>query len=69
VTTKVQQTTQLKSEMQQRAGAVIQARRDLDEYTARYGRNSGGAADRRRRLKAAEKALMDLTLQLFGGAS
>lgn len=53
-------------EMKLQTQAVIAARDDLAAYVVKYGRNSGGAADRRRRLKQAEKKLLDMAIAQIG---
>lgn len=51
------------SDLKAQVAAVQQARVDLEQYVANFGRTSGGAADRRRRLRSAEEKLLQLVME------
>ncbi len=54
-----------KTEMNMQIGRYLEARDDLELYVKKYGRNSGGASDRRRRLKQEQQKLIEMTISYF----
>lgn len=45
-------------------GGVLAAREELSAYSKAYGAKSAGAVDRRARVKAAEKRVIELAIDL-----
>ena len=55
----------MNNDIEQQVQTVLEARQALKDYVKTYGRNSAGAADRRKRLKEAESALLEMTIAAF----